>query len=273
MLFTISDEKCTYCGVCAEVCPTRVIEMKDQNAVPVPTADAETRCINCGHCVAVCPHGAFSLESMPVEKCLPVREEILVTPETFEHFTRARRSVRTFKDEPVRREDLAKLINLARFAPTGSNSQEVKWIVVHEKPHVLQISGMVADFLRSEIAKAPDSPQANRLQRVVTIQESGFDYICRGAPHLILAYAPDNRGAGDCIIAATYLELAAFSTGLGPCWGGYIMFAARNNWPELRRFLKVPENNTVYAAMMIGRPRYRYRRLPLRNEAEVKWID
>ncbi|MBN1686012.1 MAG: hypothetical protein JW852_05120, partial [Spirochaetales bacterium] len=70
----------------------------------------------------------------------------------------------------------------------------------------------------------------------------------------------------------TYQELAAFSLGLGPCWGGYVMFACRNNWPDLRNFLHLPEGHTVFGAMMIGYPNYPFQRLPLRSEAEVSWI-
>jgi ferredoxin len=276
MLFTIT-EACTRCGICAEVCPARIIEFKTENAVPTPTDDAESRCIQCGHCVAVCPHGAISLETMPVDRCPPVMDKKLIEPDNLKHFFMARRSMRAFIEEPVSRDELAKLMDIARYAPTGSNSRQVKWIAVYKRRHVEVVAGIVADFFRaeiaSEIAKDPASPLAKRFQRVVDIQDSGFDYICRGAPHLLLAYTPDSRGAVDGIIAATYLELAAFSAGLGPCWGGFVMAAGRNNWPELRKYLQVPPDHTISAAMLIGRPKYAYRRIPLRNEAETLWID
>lgn len=272
MLFTISESACTRCGLCVEVCPARIIE-QPANSYPKPVTDAQNRCISCGHCVAVCPHDALSLENMPVEKCPPVNNELLVSPERLEHIFRARRSIRAFKDAPVDREELSKLIEIARYAPTGSNSQQVKWIVVYENENVNKISRMVANYFRSEIHKDPMSPGADRLQTILSIYDTGYDYICRGAPHLVLAYAPDTRGPGDSIIAATYLELAAFSAGLGPCWGGFIMAAGRNKWPELQDFLDLPAGHTLFAAMMIGHPKYAYKRLPLRNEAQIKWID
>ncbi len=272
MLFTIEEETCTRCGICVDVCPARII-VQDNGSIPMPAADAEERCIKCGHCVTVCPYGALSLENMPVDQCPPVREDLLIEPDRLEHFLRARRSIRAFKDNPVDRGELSRLIETARYAPTGSNSQQVKWIVVYEKGKVRKIADTVADFFRSKIEKDPAAPEASRLQHIIRIHDSGFDYICRGAPHLILAYAPDERGPGDCIIAATYLEIAAFSAGLGPCWGGFVMLAGRNRWPDLHRILDLPNEHTVYAAMMIGRPKYMYRRLPLRNEAHVTWMD
>lgn len=272
MLFTIS-EACTRCGICAEACPARIIEFRTANTVPTPTEDAQSRCINCGHCVAVCPHGAISLEKMAVDRCPPVQKRLLVNTEQLAHFFRARRSIRSFREEPLARDELANLIDIARYAPTGSNSQQVKWIAVYKREHVETVAGIVAEFFRSEIAKDPSSPLAKRFQRVVDMQDSGFDYICRGAPHLLIAYAPDSRGATDGIIAATYLELAAFSAGFGPCWGGFIMAAGRNKWPELLKYLQVPGEHTITAAMLIGRPKYTYKKIPLRNEAETLWID
>jgi ferredoxin len=108
----------------------RIIELKEE--FPVPVAGAEELCINCGHCVAVCPHGALSLKTMAPEQCPPVRKEWLFGPEQTEHFLRSRRSVRVYKDKPADRETLAKLIDMARFAPSGHNAQPVQWLVIYD---------------------------------------------------------------------------------------------------------------------------------------------
>ncbi len=272
MLFTVDETKCTGCRRCVDECPARIIVIEDNSPVPVPTEDAEERCINCGHCVAICPEEAFLLGTMPLEQCPAVDYSLFPQPAHLEHFFKARRSIRSFRDEQVDRGDLKKTIEIARFAPTGSNSQQVKWKVVYEREDVLKIAGMAVDFFRSEIAADPDAENAGRFQRILKIWDSGFDYICRGAPHLILTYAPDSKGPVDCTIALTYLELAAFSFGLGPCWGGYVMAAGRSNWPKMREFLGLPDGHTVFGAMMIGYPDYRYQRIPIRKEAEISWI-
>ena len=272
MLFTVDESKCTRCGICIEVCPARIIEMKDADSVPTPVDMAEERCINCGHCVTVCPDGALSLAKMPVEQCPPIQENLFPKPEHLEHFMRARRSIRSFKDKQVKRDEIEKTIEVARFAPTGGNSQLVRWIVVYEREDVLKIGGMVADFFRSQIAQDPTNPNAIGMQNIVDTWDSGFDFICRGAQHLVLTYAPDLMGAGDCIISLTYQELAAFSLGLGPCWGGYVMATGRNNWPAMREFLNIPPEHPVFGAMLLGYPNYKYKRLPLRNQAQISWI-
>lgn len=47
---------CTFCGVCAAVCPTKAIDVSaERGAVPVDL----TACIGCGDCIESCPTGAM----------------------------------------------------------------------------------------------------------------------------------------------------------------------------------------------------------------------
>ncbi|MEJ2047357.1 MAG: nitroreductase family protein [Dehalococcoidia bacterium] len=97
---------------------------------PAPTADAEEICIRCGHCVAVCPTASLSHREMSIEKCPPIQKELHLSITQCEQFLRARRSIRTYKEQSVPKNELLKLIHLARFAPTGHNSQSVEWLPV-----------------------------------------------------------------------------------------------------------------------------------------------
>ena len=135
-LFSIDEKKCKRDGICAAVCPLGIIETANENALPVPSPDADELCIKCGHCVAVCPTAAFSHAEMTPDKCSPVRRDWLQDPEKTEHFLRSRRSIRTYKAQPVARDVLTKLIHIARFAPSGHNTQPVQWLVIHSHPLV-----------------------------------------------------------------------------------------------------------------------------------------
>ena len=96
----------------------------------------------------------------------------------------------------------------------------------------------------------------------------------RGALHIAVAHAPrlyGPIGQEASIIALTYLELAAYSLGVGACWAGYFEMAAVNYAP-LQKALGIPEGNRPYGAMMLGYPKYKYSRIPLRKEIDVKWL-
>lgn len=267
---TVDPAKCRRDGACVAECPARIIVLRDVDAVPTAVADADQFCIKCGHCVAVCPHGALALDTLSPEQCPPVRPEWLLDPERIEHLLRARRSIRAYKPRPVPRETLARLIAVARYAPTGSNRQPVRWLVVHDPDLVRRLAELEVEWLRSQLREQPELALAARWDRLVADWDAGYDRICRGAPHVVVAYAPKDRGATDCVIALTYLELAAPAFGLGACWGGYLNMGI-NRAPAVREELGLPADCASYGAMMVGYPRYEYHRLPPRDEPAIAW--
>lgn len=80
---------------------------------------------------------------MKAEDCPPIRTEWLMGPEQVEHFLRTRRSIRTYKKKVVSQNDLTKLIDVARFAPSGHNLQPVNWRIVHNRDDIHRLAGLV----------------------------------------------------------------------------------------------------------------------------------
>jgi len=271
-LVEIDAEKCQRDSICVAECPVRVLELKSEDAVPVSIPEADELCIRCGHCVAVCPTGALTHEYLSPDACPPVRKELALGPEQVEHFLRSRRSIRTYKKTPVDRDTLSKLIDIARFAPSGHNSQPVRWLVVHERQEVLRLAGMVIDWMRYVQKEHPTMARTLRMDRAITAWEAGMDPICRNAPHIVVAYGDKSNMMAQtaCVIALNYLELAATGFGLGTCWAGYFN-AAATSWPPLQGALALPENHVSYSAMMVGYPKFAYHRLPARKEANISW--
>jgi len=271
-LFTINQKKCHRDGLCLAECPAKLIEIIGEDGFPQPIAEAETLCINCGHCVSICPHGALSLKTMAPTECLPLRKELTLSPEQGEQFLRSRRSIRNYKEKKVPRDILTKLIDIARYAPSGHNLQPVHWLVIEEAQEVQRLGGMVADWMRSLINQGAELALTYRMDRVIDAWDKGMDRILRSAPHLVIAHGlktlPPVQGA--CIIALTYLELAAASFGLGTCWAGYFT-AAANFYPPLQETLGLPPDHLPFGAMMIGYPKYSYQRIPLRNASKITW--
>ena len=152
------------------------------------------------------------------------QKELALTSEQAEYFLRSRRSIRTYQDKPIEREKLEKLISIARYAPTGGNSQQIKWLVVNERKDVKKMAGLVVDLFRYMIEKKHPLAEQYRLYKTVTAWESGIDGITRGAPALIVACAPKDYGLAqvDCASALSYLDLAAPTLGLGSCLAGFL---------------------------------------------------
>lgn len=271
-LFTVDPEKCNRDGICAAECPIKIIEFKGKKSVPIPVPGAEALCIRCGHCVAVCPTAALSLAAMTLEQCPPVKKEWLLDADRAEHFLRSRRSIRTYKKDPVDRESILKLIDIAAYAPSGHNTQPVRWHVVYDSEELRRQIGMVVDWMRYMIKEQPKAAAKMHMELVVGAWEFGVDVVCRDAPHVIVAHGlqSDMTAQTASTIAMTYLELAAPTLGLGTCWAGFYGAAAML-WPPLQKALKLPEGHVCFAAAMVGYPKFKYHRLPLRNSPQVTW--
>lgn len=270
-LIQINEQTCNQDGICAAVCPAGIISFS-KGEYPAPIAEADELCIRCGHCVAVCPTASLTHRDMPVEKCVAVDPNMKLSPEQCEHFFRARRSIRAYKDKPVDPEAAARLIEIARYAPTGHNSQCVEWTVIGDRNELNRLAGITIDWMRWMIDNMPEVASEVHMDRAVARWENGTDVIFRGAPMLIITHADQNvRPAPPaCTIALAYLELAAPTMELGCCWAGYFM-AAAGNFPPMQQALPLPEGHQCFGAMMIGHPRFSYQRLPLRNEPRITW--
>jgi nitroreductase/NAD-dependent dihydropyrimidine dehydrogenase PreA subunit len=271
--FTVDAEKCNKDEICVKACPTKVIRFNSQEELPEPTEDFENYCLACGHCVAVCPTGAFGMSWLSPGECMPVDKKKTLTREQAEQFLRSRRSIRNFKEKPVEREKLEKLLEIACFAPSARNNQLWYWTVVEDPDDVKRYAGLVIDWMRSAIEQYPKQAEARGLPRVVAAWDAGEERICRGAPHVIVVHGDKDYGFGaeDGALALSYLELFAPPLGLGSCWGGYF-YSAVNAYPPLFEALGLPAEHRAFGAVMVGYPRFRYQRLPLRNRPRVAWI-
>jgi nitroreductase/NAD-dependent dihydropyrimidine dehydrogenase PreA subunit len=271
-LITIDREKCNQDGICVAECPARIIQLDPREGYPTPTANFEEICLKCGHCVTVCPFGALSLDWLSPEDCKPMVQELSVTPEQAEQFLCGRRSIRTFKEKKVPRSVLEKLLEVACAAPSAKNQQPWHWVVVEEPAEVQRLAGMVIDWMRKGILEDPEEAEKRGFTRAVASWDEGYDRICRRAPHIIVAHGDKDWGFGaeDCALALSLLELYATSLGMGACWGGYL-YSAINDYRPLFEALGLPNDHRAFGAIMIGYPKFKYHRIPVRNRPRVTW--
>ena len=271
-LITIDREKCNQDGICISECPARIIQMDEKEGYPVPSSDFEEYCLRCGHCVAVCPVEALRLDWLDPENCRALKKELALTPEQAEQFLRGRRSIRTFKEKTVPRETLEKLLEVACSAPSAKNQQPWHWIVVQEPQEVRRLAGLVVKAMRAVLESDPEAGKTRGYHRVVAAWDTGLDRVCREAPHLIIGHADRNWlfGPEDTALALSLLDLYATSIGLGVCWGGYL-YKTVNAYPPLFEALGLPKDHLAFGAVMIGYPKFKYQRIPVRNQPRVTW--
>lgn len=261
----IKTIECIACGRCQKACATRHAITPVEGGVAVDLDN----CFACGHCVAVCPTDAMDNPLSPRQG--PVGS--LPAPEDMARYLRIPRSVRRYKEELVPREKMTQLIDIGRFAQTGSNRQGISYLVVEGRDKMQELNRM---YCREALRLMQEDPSLLWLEGLIKQQDQlGTDNIFRGAPQLILALADKDfdRGRENAQFALTFIALLAPSLGIGTCWGGIPQALMANDAyaAPFLEYCRVPENKRIRGVMMTGLPDIEFRRLVARNPLELDW--
>ncbi|MFH2065775.1 MAG: nitroreductase family protein [Pseudomonadota bacterium] len=271
-MLQIDENKCKKDGICVGECPVAIIYMKDKESIPEMVPGGESVCLLCGHCVAVCPHGALSHEKIPLASCPPISKDLVISQEQAVQFLRSRRSVRFFKDKPVEKETLRRLIEIARYAPTGSNSQLVEWTVFTDKEKIRSLAGLTVDWMKYVKENDPEAAKFPYIPLIIAAWDMGMDVVLRNAPALVIASAPASAVSGmvDVSLSLSYLELAAQKMDIGTCWAG-LLHGALFSWQPLQEAVGLPKGHVHQYPMMLGYGKPKYFRLPERKMPNIQW--
>jgi nitroreductase/NAD-dependent dihydropyrimidine dehydrogenase PreA subunit len=264
----IDESKCKKDGICASECPMALIRLQADTGYPDFVPGGDKACNRCGHCVAVCPSGALNHWDIQPEDCVRIERELILNEEQAVQFLRSRRSIRAYKDTPVEKDKIKRLIEIARYAPTGGNSQFVEWLVLTDKNKLQKIAGMTIECFRREINEKPQLLEY--LTPIFKSWEAGLDSILWNAPVLVVASAPTQASTGmvDLCIALSYLDLLAPVMGLGACWAGLLQHAIISS-PALKDFLCVPDGHPHLFPIVLGYPKVKYYQLPGRKPPRI----
>lgn len=266
----VDQDLCTRCGICSTVCVMGVIDPADENSLPRVSQARAGMCIGCGHCEVCCPSQALLFNERPEEKVRLPADAGNIAAEEMEYYLKKRRSVRRYTKDPVSKETILELLDIARYAASGGNGQPVEWIVVHDRNKVHRIAELTIAWMKTLVNS--DHPMSGYIPVLLGAWEHGSDVICRGAPHLLVATIPEGNPIAqtDATIALTHFDIAAPAYGVGTCWAGFVAMAAWSYEP-LKKELGIPAGRKSAYAMMFGHPQYRIFGLPRRKPLQVTW--
>lgn len=269
-LIRVDCSRCVKCGLCVAVCPRGLIQLSPE----WPELRNSSLCIACGQCVAVCPASALDHERAPLARQSPVHTFPVMDGETARLFLRSRRSTRCYQSKPVPRDQIRQLMDIARFAPTGGNSQGISYVVIDQQERLRQLTECTIAWMEAAVAEG--SPAAkNYAQYVSMYRNAANDSILRNAPALIVGTADEAfaRGRENTILSFAYVELFAPSIGLGTCWAGLLEAAFFSGLSSLPALMKIPEGRQFTGALMVGYPKIAFRRLVDRNPLDLTFQD
>jgi len=282
-------ESCRTCGLCVEVCVHAKLEQPDEDAPPRVVAERD--CIACGHCVAICPSGALSHSEFGPGSIRPIAGELIPDAAQLMEALRARRSFREFKDEPVAREDLERVIEAARLAPSDHNSQSTSFIVVQDAETLRALVNVTVESLAG-LSKTLRHPVKGTMARllggdqvrgvmelldtfdaVVELARQGQDIIMWDAPALLVFYSSESGryAAASANLAIQNATLMAQSLGLGSFYTGFLLAPTMRGF-AMHDVLGLAHDQHIHGALGLGVPRVKYRNWPSRRPANVTWI-
>ena len=291
---TIDRNRCKKDGICALVCPKGIFVQREKLTIP-ELINKET-CIACGHCVAVCPQNAVQHAEFPPTTIRAIPFEQMPTTEQVLTLLKSRRSIRAFRDKPLARDTLETIIQGARFAPSGHNSQSTEFLVVQDRAVLNEVSAAVIEYLKFEIkrfanpifrtvALAADRELAESglreipgFKRMIQMFESGDDPILNGAPVLLAFHARRTVGFGDvnAQLALQNASLVAHALGIGHFYTGWVLSPCRapmaRAWNRrIPNMLGIPPDNNLYGALALGYPIPRFKNMIERNPPQIEW--
>ena len=290
----IDTELCKKDGLCAMTCPVSIFQQSEKATIPLIVNERLNNCVGCGHCVAICPQGAISHSLYPAGTVHPIKKEIVPGYDSLLELIRSRRSKRAFRKKLVEKEKIEKIMDAARFAPSGHNEQTTEFVVVQDQATIQQIGKLTADgmlklaqpfknpvgrlMMRAIIGKRGAEyvgELAPELEKLAEMYENGTDFILNDPPVLILFGADIVSGtfAGvNANLALHNAALAAETLGLGCFYSGFVVTVSERS-DSIAQLIGLPETHKVYGSLAVGYPQVKFNKWPERNPAKVTWID
>ena len=143
----------------------------------------------------------------------------------------SRRTIRRFKQKPISKSILKKLINAARLSPSAANLQPLEFIAINNQdicarvfPH-LRWAGYIAPYGRPGLGKRPVAYIAVLVNKTK---------------------AQSKYTAYDVGAAAENIMLTAWEQGIGSCWMQAI------NRRKIKEFLNISKNNQLDSIISLG---------------------
>ena len=205
--------------------------------------------------------------------------------ESFLALVKKRRSTHAFKPDPVSDGDVDRIVEAARWAPSGANSQPWEFVVVKEKSLRERIVALFKEqheiSYKMEQTRAPEQrfpAYRNPTQGTPGFANAPVLIVVCGDPRTKEAYplkAKLDRGASNfyssLASAFLYMHLAAAGLGLGSQWvsaSGLDLMQGR-----LKELLGIPYGFEIYDMMALGYIAREAKPRKVRSREEITHLD
>ncbi len=133
----IDRESCNACGICVNVCPIRIFKQACEKGIAFRT-DRFSLCIKCGQNMAICPSQSIIVDGLDYSRDFFAIPKGPVAEMPFLEMIKTRRAIRVFREEPVPKELLKKVVQAITFAPPVYTPIKTEIVVVQDTEVIRQ---------------------------------------------------------------------------------------------------------------------------------------
>lgn len=145
-----------------------------------------------------------------------------------------RRSIRKFKENQIKDEELELILKAAAYAPSGMNRQTWKFTAVQNKEKI--------ELLAKTVRKAIGKDESYNFYKPATLI-------------LVSNDKENSNGLADSACALENIFLMAHSLGIGSCWINQLKtICDEKEVREVLTSLDIPQNHIVWGMAAIGYP-------------------
>jgi len=166
-----------------------------------------------------------------------------------------RRSVRQYRPEQIKDEELEKILEAAIYAPTGHNDQPWHFTIVQNRD--------IIDEINDGAKKVMKEMEMEWISKLGTMED--FNIFHRAPTAMIVSGRKDaTTPVVDCAAAVQNMLLAAENMDIGSCWIGFAKFFFLN--PKNMEKFNIPEDHEVHFGVALGYKVRENPKAPERNQ-------
>ncbi len=158
--------------------------------------------------------------------------------EVFQYLVKNRQSDRGYKNLPVEKDKIDRILEAGRLAPSACNAQPWRFIVVDDP----ELKNKVADATSNRVLGLNHFTKQAPVHIVIVLENANFN------SNFGSFVKGKNLPLIDIGIAAENICLAAKAEGLGSCILGWL------NEPMVKKLLNIPKNKRVPLIITLGYP-------------------
>lgn len=163
-----------------------------------------------------------------------------------------RRSIRTFKEQQIKRDELMEILTAGSFAPTGKGMQSWKFTAIQD-PNILQ---KVNDVMRQALLEIPEEDELYSyfVSHIHKAKDASANFLFHAPTYILVSNQIDNDNSmADSALALGNMMLTAHSLGIGSCWLNQL--PRLSGYPKIRELLtelEIPNDHIVFGSIAIG---------------------